>query len=124
MDLKTKAIIFLISILIMLSFIPVAFSMSFTDIPTDFWAYKEIGTLSDTGIINGYPDGTYKPHGTITKGEFLKLVLITCFPEEESFSKETKENEHWAQNYYDFAKKYNLVDSTWNKDNLIKKRQL
>lgn len=38
------------------------------------WAYKEIDTLIRRGIINGYPDYTFKPDRNISRGEFLTLL--------------------------------------------------
>ncbi|MBR6252384.1 MAG: BspA family leucine-rich repeat surface protein [Clostridia bacterium] len=115
---NTKKAAALLVIIITICLIPITLAMNFSDIPDDFWAYTEIEELTSTGIINGYPDGTYRPHGTITKAEFLKLVLITCFPEEKSFTEKAKDNEHWVDNYYKYAQKYSLVDNTWDKENL------
>lgn len=33
----------------------------FPDVPTDYWAYKEISYLAEEGIIVGYDDGLYHP---------------------------------------------------------------
>ena len=39
------------------------------------WAKSFITELYDDGIISGYPDGSYKPDGTLNVDEFLKMVL-------------------------------------------------
>jgi hypothetical protein len=37
--------------------------------------YQEaIQTLSDKGVIGGYPDGTYKPLGSVTRAEFSAMI--------------------------------------------------
>ena len=54
----------------------VAYADDFTDVPEDHWAYLNIYALSDSGVINGYPDGTFKPSGPTTRAEFFKLISI------------------------------------------------
>ena len=44
-----------------------------TDI-SDHWAKEEINYLIEKGIVNGYPDGTFRPERNITRAEFYKLV--------------------------------------------------
>ena len=39
------------------------------------WAQYYIQPLVDSGIINGYPDGTFKPDNPITRAEFCKIVI-------------------------------------------------
>lgn len=38
------------------------------------WAYKEISSMADEGIIKGYEDGTFRPENTVTKLEALSLI--------------------------------------------------
>lgn len=41
------------------------------------WASVHISKLVDKGdIINGYPDGTFKPENQITRAEFIKMLLM------------------------------------------------
>lgn len=47
---------------------------SFIDIDSLFWAYNDILTLSNEGIINGYTDGTFKPFSQITRAEGAALI--------------------------------------------------
>lgn len=51
----------------------------FTDLTYEHWAYKVISELSGLGYIKGYPDGTFKPSGNITRAEFMVMFskLIT-----------------------------------------------
>jgi len=48
---------------------------SFSDIPESHENYEAITYLAQKGIINGYPDGTFKPDATVTRAEALKLIL-------------------------------------------------
>ena len=47
---------------------------TFSDLPASHWAYASINTLVDDGTINGYEDGTFKPEGTVTRAEFVKMI--------------------------------------------------
>ncbi|SDI02995.1 S-layer homology domain-containing protein [Alteribacillus persepolensis] len=48
---------------------------SFTDVSNDYWASEEIQRLSDQGVINGYPDGTYAPGAEIKRGQVAELLV-------------------------------------------------
>lgn len=52
--------------------------VSFTDLPDNHWAKKEIDALIDKKILNGYEDKTFRPANSITRAEFTKL-LVTAF---------------------------------------------
>ncbi|MBD3328262.1 peptidoglycan DD-metalloendopeptidase family protein [Candidatus Peregrinibacteria bacterium] len=47
----------------------------FTDIGYDHKNYEAIKFLKDTGIIKGYPDGSYKPDQVVSRVEALKIIL-------------------------------------------------
>ncbi|WP_347862223.1 N-acetylmuramoyl-L-alanine amidase [Salimicrobium sp. PL1-032A] len=46
----------------------------FPDVDRDSYASGYIQSAKDAGIISGYPDGTFKPHKTVTRGEMAYLV--------------------------------------------------
>ncbi|WP_317955499.1 S-layer homology domain-containing protein [Paenibacillus chitinolyticus] len=48
-------------------------SASFNDIK-GHWAEKSINDAIKEGFVDGYPDGTFKPDGNVTRAEFLKMV--------------------------------------------------
>lgn len=52
--------------------------MSFTDVPSTHWAAGYIQKAYSAGIINGFPDGSFKPEETVTKAQTLKLMLAAC----------------------------------------------
>ncbi|HEY9668418.1 MAG TPA: S-layer homology domain-containing protein [Coleofasciculaceae cyanobacterium] len=49
-------------------------TVKFTDVPQDLWARPYIEALATRGIIKGFPDGTFKPGGSITRAEFAALL--------------------------------------------------
>ena len=46
----------------------------FSDVPADRWAYDAVTTLAADGVIDGYPDGTYKGQNTMTRYEMAQIV--------------------------------------------------
>ena len=51
-----------------------AASNPFSDVTADSWAYDAVATLSADGVIDGYPDGTYKGGNTMTRFEMAQIV--------------------------------------------------
>lgn len=47
---------------------------SFSDVSADRWSYHEITALIDSGILNGYPDGTFRPEQFLSRGEMAHLL--------------------------------------------------
>lgn len=53
----------------------VAFAANpFSDVPADHWAYQSVSELAAAGIIDGYPDGTYKGGNEITRYEMAQMT--------------------------------------------------
>ena len=46
----------------------------FSDVSTSDWAYKAVSQLSDQGIVEGYPDGTFKGQSNITRYEMAQII--------------------------------------------------
>jgi len=46
-----------------------------TDVPTDHWAKAEIDYLTGQEIINGYPDGTFKPNNNVTRLQAVQMII-------------------------------------------------
>ena len=46
----------------------------FSDVTPDSWAYQAVSQLAQAGIVNGYPDGTFKGQNDITRYEMAQMV--------------------------------------------------
>ena len=53
-------------------------TLAFTDI-SSHWAKACIEQLAERNIVKGYPDGTFRPDGTVSRAEFTALVY-SVFP--------------------------------------------
>ena len=69
------AVSFLIAATVCISVCFASDDIVFTDVPTDSWYSPAVQTLKNKGIIQGYGDGSFRPHALITEGEFISLVV-------------------------------------------------
>jgi inhibitor of cysteine peptidase len=62
----------------------------FPDVPANSFNFDAISNLKQSEIVQGYPDGTYKPANNINRAEFTKIVMgpiiqdmtkTDCFPD-------------------------------------------
>ena len=74
-------------------------TVNFTDINESHWAYRDVANMALEGVVDGYPDGSFRPEEKITYGEFIKMALaagkVNVLPHDGSSSG------HWAKPYYD-----------------------
>ena len=56
------------------SFTATACSIQFTDVPEGSTFYSFIRCLACRGIVNGYPDSTFRPNDNVTRGQLSKIV--------------------------------------------------
>jgi len=85
---------------------------SFSDVSKNDWFYEYVLTGKNSGIINGYGDGSFKPSNTIILAEALKIVTLSA-----SFSVENPienvfvdvANDAWYSPYAYFAREKNLI---------------
>lgn len=49
-------------------------SGGFSDVSDDFWAAEAIAAVSECGVIFGYPDGTFRPYDTVTRGQAAVML--------------------------------------------------
>lgn len=60
-------------------------TQSFGDVPPNHWAAGVIRTLSEKGIVGGYPGGLFKPENNISRAEFIKMLTGAIgLPEDKS----------------------------------------
>ena len=46
----------------------------FSDLPAGHWAYGAVAKLAAAGVVDGYPDGTFKGDKTMTRYEMAQIV--------------------------------------------------
>ena len=84
--------------------LPAAAIGGYSDVPEGIWYYDYVTQLSQKGVVNGYPDGTFRPDGIVTWGEALKLILLAArYPETPQI------DDHWASGYLLMAMSYGFL---------------
>src|SRR2546428_5045100 len=63
-----------VAALFVLAVVSPAFAQPFADVPTDHWAFDAIAELAAKGIIEGFPDGTFKGDRGVTRYEVAMIV--------------------------------------------------
>jgi hypothetical protein len=105
-------------------------AMQFSDLSESYWAYGSIEKLFNAGIISGYPDGTFRPDGNITRAELVKITnMIFRYSEtgiETNFS-DIKPDD-WFYLSILIAQKSGYIngypDNTFRPNNLITREEL
>ena len=61
----------------------VTITTSFSDVPADAWYADAVNTLASLGMVDGYPDGTFRPNASITRAEFCVIALAFAYTPED-----------------------------------------
>ena len=69
---KKKSIV--IAMFLVLALTVSSFAASFADVPANHWAYEAVNKLVASGLISGYPDGTYRGQNTMTRYEVATIL--------------------------------------------------
>lgn len=84
---------------------PVDITAVFSDMKTDDWHYEYVCELYSRTVIDGYPDGTFRPNGTVTTGEALKMILLAA-----GYETPAPVASHWARNFLNLALDEAVID--------------
>lgn len=49
---------------------------SFNDVPAGYWAETALDLMLGRDAISGYPDGGFHPDATVTRAEFVKMLVL------------------------------------------------
>lgn len=93
---KRRLSIFVLCIIICSVFMPAVQAAALSDLP-GHWAAGDVRKLVDRGSVGGYPDGTFKPDGTITRAEFSKILRQSIGLATVNGNSFNDTAEHWAR---------------------------
>lgn len=74
---------------------------TFSDV-SGHWAIDAINAMSSSGVINGYPDGTFRPNNPITRAETVAMIARLFDRSQEWTGAKTfsdVRSTHWAYKY-------------------------
>lgn len=83
-------------------------AVNFPDVTTTHPNYQAVQYLRDRNIVNGYPDGLYRPDGIVTRAELLKIATNGAGIATNSFANTTPAfrdvaNTHALKQYINWA---------------------
>lgn len=52
------------------------YTVKFSDVDSNYWAYSYIMEMVNRGVLNGYPNGKFYPDKYITRAELAKILTI------------------------------------------------
>lgn len=105
-------------------------NVKFTDLDENYWAYESIQKLVNAGYIVGYPDGTFKPDGNITRAELVKIanLVFSYVDKQETTSFTDVKTDDWFYDNVLIAQKSGYItgypDGTFNPNGLITRQEL
>lgn len=73
----------------------------FSDVSTSDWAYQAISDLSDQGIVEGYPDGTFKGQQNMTRYELAQIIARLMAKEDQLNAEQRATVDKLAAQYAD-----------------------
>ncbi len=69
-----KAVLLLAGLLLILGMSAPATAGPFQDVPADHWAYDAVAKLVAAGLVEGFPDGTFKGDRTMNRYQFAQII--------------------------------------------------
>ena len=102
------------------------YTVKYTDVASNYWAYSDIAYAKHAGWLNGYADGTFKGDNAITRAEVVTVVnKATGRIADEGYINQNlsllnkftdlKNNSHWA--FYAIAESANTHIGVTGTDN-------
>lgn len=80
------------------------YASCFPDVKFDEWYGTYVCQAKEEGFVNGYPDGKFKPEGTINEAEALKMI-----GEVTGWNIQKTANEDWYKPYLNFAQNKKII---------------
>ncbi|MCL2164828.1 MAG: S-layer homology domain-containing protein, partial [Oscillospiraceae bacterium] len=76
-----------------------ALDAPFPDVEPDSWYYQAVTWLAETGIVTGYPNGSFAPDAPITRAEFVTMAARFDDLEPDYSVSFPDIADHWAKDY-------------------------
>ncbi|HHZ20528.1 MAG TPA: S-layer homology domain-containing protein [Firmicutes bacterium] len=96
--LKHRLLSLFTSFCLLLSFAPAVHAATISDVD-GHWAESAIRALVQSEVINGYPNGKFKPDQSITRAELAKILATAYGLNKTGQTKFSDTKGHWAEGY-------------------------
>ena len=109
-----KVLALVLVVAMMMGFSTVASATDFTD-DSDISSKEAVEVMSGIGVINGYPDGSFRPEGNVTRAQMAKMIAYIVAGGEDVGDLYAGANSfsdcltHWARGYIAYANQTGIV---------------
>lgn len=98
--------ILIVTLLLTLIIHPAKAASNFIDTKNDSWYSAYVDNLVELGIINGFPDGTFRPEDTLNADQFIKMTVIALGHDPGNGPI------YWASPYIEYAASIGLLEDS------------
>lgn len=107
----------------------VTITKTFSDVEDDAWYATAVNTMASLGMLEGYPDGTFRPDAPITRAEFAAIALAFAYdPASASCSYTDVSTSAWYYTYVAQATTYGWIggypDGSFRPNNSITRAEV
>ena len=119
-----KVLSFVLVLSLVLGSISMAFAAPLTDVSGEK-CEEAVNVLTELGVVEGYPDGSYKPEKVVTRAEMAVLVVSALGLEDYAIgtAKFKDMAGHWSNGYVAYAASLGIIagypDGTFKPDQIV-----
>lgn len=86
----------------------------------EHFAVREITQATNIKVITGYPDGTFRPNNSISREEFIKMLMVLATNRTFDFASVDTKYKSWAGPYVTIAEMQGVIDEGTYTDETLK----
>lgn len=86
-------------------------SLAYSDVKQGDWYYDAVMNMTKMGLFSGTGDGKFSPNNTMTRGEFLTVVVRYLYGDELSAMGAVPQGAHWADNARVVALNHGIINN-------------
>lgn len=86
-------------------------SLAYSDVKQGDWYYDAVMNMTKMGLFSGTGDGKFSPNNTMTRGEFLTVVIRYLYGDELSAMGAVPQGAHWADNARIIALEHGIINN-------------
>lgn len=80
------------------------------EITIEHFSAREVNQASNIGVLDGYPDGTFKPDEPITRAEFIKALIVLATNRTFDFRNVDSKYSTWYGPYVTISEMQGIMD--------------
>jgi len=86
----------------------------------EHFAVREIMQATNINVISGYPDGTFKPNNSISREEFIKMLMVLATNRTFDFASVDTKYTSWSGPYVTIAEMQGVIEPGMYTDETLK----